>query len=43
MRYAVAVIPLSDQITSDTPLRLDIAAALAFPDRSVTAAGCGAS
>src|ERR1700730_2190809 len=39
MCCAVAVIPPPDQVSPDTPLRLGIAAALAFPDGSVTAAG----
>jgi integrase len=36
---AVASIPSPDKVTPDTPLRLGIAAALAFPDGSMTAAG----
>ena len=39
MCCAVAVIPPRDQVSPDTPLRLGIAAALAFPDGSMTAAG----
>ena len=39
MCCAVAVIPPPDQVSPDTPLRLGIAAALAFPDGSMTAAG----
>ena len=36
---AVASIPPPEQVTPDTPLRLEIAAAIAFPDGSMTAAG----
>ena len=36
---AVASIPPPEQVTPDTPLRLGIAAARAFPDGSMTAAG----
>lgn len=32
-------IPPRDQIGPDTPLRLDVAAALAYPDGSMTASG----
>lgn len=32
-------IPRRDEISSDTPLRLDVAAALAFPDGSMTGRG----
>ena len=32
-------VPARDQIAPDTPLRLGIAAALAFPDGSMTASG----
>jgi hypothetical protein len=32
-------IPSRDQIGSETPLRLTVAAALAFPDGSMTASG----
>jgi hypothetical protein len=39
MCCAIAAIPPPDQITPDTPLRLGIAAALAFPDGSMTASG----
>ena len=39
MCCAVASIPSTEQVTPDTPLRLGIAAALAFPDGSMTAAG----
>jgi hypothetical protein len=39
MCCAVAVMPPPDQVSPDTPLRLGIAAALAFPDGSMTAAG----
>src|SRR3984893_12317958 len=39
MCCAVASIPSPEQVTPDTPLRLGIAAALAFPDGSMTAAG----
>src|SRR5262249_42481757 len=34
-----AQMPLPDQIASDAPLRLDVAAALAYPDGSMTASG----
>ena len=36
---AIASIPAPDKITPDTPLRLGVAAALAFPDGSMTASG----
>jgi hypothetical protein len=36
---AIASIPPPEKITPDTPLRLGVAAALAFPDGSVTASG----
>ena len=36
---AVASIPPPEKITPDTPLRLEIAAALAFPDGSMTTSG----
>jgi hypothetical protein len=36
---AIAAMPPPEKITPDTPLRLEIAAALAFPDRSMTASG----
>src|SRR2546426_9975013 len=36
---AIASIPPPDKVTPDTPLRLEIAAALAFPDGSMTASG----
>jgi hypothetical protein len=36
---AVASIPPPEKVTPDTPLRLEIAAMLAFPDGSMTAAG----
>jgi hypothetical protein len=39
MCCAVAVIPPSEEITSDTPLRLSVAAELGFPDGSMSAAG----
>jgi len=39
MCCAVAAIPPADQVTPDTPLRLGVAAAIAFPDGSMTAAG----
>ncbi len=39
MCCAVAAIPSPDQVTPDTPLRLGMAAAIAFPDGSMTAAG----
>src|SRR6516164_9547634 len=32
-------LPQSDQITPDTPLRLSVAAAIAFPNGSMTASG----
>src|SRR5215472_17418833 len=32
-------LPLRDQIADDTPLRLDVAAALEYPDGSMTASG----
>jgi hypothetical protein len=34
-----ATIPSRDEIAPDTPLRLDVAAAIAFPDGSMTASG----
>src|ERR1700730_9096306 len=37
MCCAVAVIPPPNQVSPDTPLRLGIAAAIAFPDGSMTA------
>src|ERR1700738_865536 len=39
MCCAVASIPSPEQVTPDTPLRLGIAAALAYPDGSMTASG----
>src|SRR6202048_3583106 len=36
---AIASMPPPEKITPDTPLRLEIAATLAFPDGSMTAAG----
>jgi hypothetical protein len=39
MCCAVAYIPPPEQVTLDTPLRLEIVAAIAFPDGSMTAAG----
>src|SRR6478736_1622252 len=39
MCCAVAAIPPADQVSPDTPLRLGVAAAIAFPDGSMTAAG----
>jgi len=36
---AIASLPPPEKITPDTPLRLEIAAALAFPDGSMTASG----
>ena len=36
---AIASIPPPEKITPDTPLRLAVAAALAFPDGSMTASG----
>jgi hypothetical protein len=39
MCCAVASIPAPEQVTPDTPLRLGVAAAIAFPDGSMTAAG----
>jgi hypothetical protein len=36
---AIASMPPPEKITPDTPLRLEIAAAVAFPDGSMTAAG----
>src|SRR6476659_4763959 len=35
----LSVVPRPSQVTPDTPLRLSVAAALAFPDRSMTASG----
>jgi hypothetical protein len=39
MCCAIAAIPPPEKVTPDTPLRLEIAAALAFPDGSMTASG----
>jgi hypothetical protein len=39
MCCAVAAMPPPDQVTPDAPLRLGVAAAIAFPDGSMTAAG----
>src|SRR5260370_26716398 len=39
MCCAVASIPSPEQVTPDTPLRLEIAATIAFPDGSMTASG----
>ncbi len=39
MCCAIATTPSPDQVTPDTPLRLGVAAAIAFPDGSMTAAG----
>jgi hypothetical protein len=39
MCCAIASIPPPEQVTPDTPLRLEIAATIAFPDGSMTAAG----
>jgi hypothetical protein len=39
MCCAVASIPAPEQVTPDTPLRLEIAATIAFPDGSMSAAG----
>lgn len=39
MCCAVATTPSPDQVTPDTPLRLGVAATIAFPDGSMTAAG----
>src|SRR5262245_27963199 len=39
MCCAVAAIPPAEEIKPDTPLRLGVAAAIAFPDGSMTAAG----
>jgi hypothetical protein len=36
---AIASTPPPDKVTPDTPLRLSIAAAIAFPDGSMTGAG----
>src|ERR1700730_461633 len=36
---AIASMPPPEKVTPDTPLRIEIAAALAFPDGSMTAAG----
>ena len=36
---ALARLPPREQITSDTPLRLGVAAAIGFPDGSMTASG----
>jgi hypothetical protein len=36
---AIASIPPPEKVTPETPLRLEIAAALAFPDGSMTASG----
>src|SRR5262249_36553501 len=38
-RRTLCDLPKLDTISSDTPLRLDVAAALAFPDGSMTAGG----
>jgi hypothetical protein len=32
-------VPARDEVTPDAPLRLNVAAALAFPDSSITASG----
>jgi hypothetical protein len=39
MCCAVATVPSPNQVSPDTPLRLEIAATIAFPDGSMTAAG----
>jgi hypothetical protein len=39
MCCAISRIPSPEKITPETPLRLNVAAALAFPDGSMTAAG----
>jgi hypothetical protein len=39
MCCAVAAIPSPDQVTPATPLRLGVAAAIAFPDGTMSAAG----
>src|ERR1700738_902778 len=39
MCCAVASVPAPEQVTPDTPLRLGIAARIAFPDGSMTVAG----
>src|SRR5438552_16476098 len=39
MCCAVASVPAPEQVTPDTPRRLGIAAAIAFPDGSMTASG----
>jgi hypothetical protein len=39
MCCAVASTPAPGQVTPDTPLRLAVGAAIAFPDGSMTAAG----
>jgi hypothetical protein len=39
MCCAIRAMPSPDGITPNTPLRLGIAAAIAFPDGSMTAAG----
>jgi hypothetical protein len=39
MCCAIATTPSPDQVTPDTPLRLGVAVAIAFPDHSLTAAG----
>src|SRR5215831_15675414 len=36
---AARILPPIDQISEDTPLRLNVAAALAYPDGSMTASG----
>src|SRR5262249_16168938 len=39
MCCAVASVPAPEHVTRDTPLRLGVAASIAFPDGSMTAAG----
>src|SRR5690242_19871347 len=39
MCCAVASVPSPEQVTPDAPLRLEIAAKIAFPDGSMTASG----
>jgi hypothetical protein len=39
MSRVLPTLPPRDQIANDTPLRLNIAAALAYPDGSMTASG----
>jgi hypothetical protein len=39
MCCAIVAMPPPDRITPDTPLRLGVAAAIAFPDGSMTASG----